>query len=1244
LEDGNIEYLGRIDEQVKIRGYRIELSEIERTIEQSGQTTQAVVVARENKEGNKFLIAYVVSKNLLAVGQEAGAVGFNKEEAIAYLNQRLPEYMVPQFWVELEQIPLTANGKIDKRALPDFEQQHQTQGYTQAADQTETELVKIWEDILETSPIGVHDDFFELGGHSLLAIRLISAIRKTFKTETPISDVFDYPTIAKLKQRIATQTDVEVLPKIEKQTKPKHIPLSYSQERLWFIDRLEGSLQYHIPSVLQLEGNLSVEGLEKSIKKIVERHEVLRSTIQYDNTDTWQELLPWEGWQLEQYQQDQIDKQFVQSFINKPFDLSKDYMFRAALVKQSPNQYQLITVMHHIASDGWSNGIIVRELSELYRAHIQRRTHDLPKLQIQYSDYAIWQRNYLTKEKLEQKLAYWKQKLNNTTPLELPTDYPRPALQSTKGAVAQFKIDKSQTEALNQLSKQQGTTLFMTMLAAFKVLLYRYTGQTDITVGTPTAGRQQKEVEDLIGFFINTLALRTTLNPHQGFNEYITELKQSLLADFSNQDVPFEKVVEATVTQRVQSRSPLFGVMFILQNTPPSGRLMLGDLEMKAQENAHLSSKFDLTFNVIESSDGMRLMVEYCTDLFSEQTIQNMQHHYQNLLSEIVNNPTQNISQLKMLDIREESQLREQFNNTHKAHPYKHVIEAFEDRVSKNPKSVALSYQQEQLSYEQLNQRADHVAQHLLQNGVTPNSLVGIYLDRSIEMVVAIIGVLKSGAAYVPIDTEYPQERIGYMIENSEAQIVITNNQLPSLLSDCKSLNIKDLQSEPLQTNPSKPTITPDQLAYVIYTSGSTGKPKGVMIPHRGLLNLTFSQIEAFNLTPQTTTLQFASIAFDAACSEIFTTLVSGGKLVIMPKEALSTQEAFGALITNQNIDVVTLPPSFIETNINHLAKLKTLVSAGEALSVQTAKAVKQMGIRLINAYGPTEVTVCATLTDEPLTQNRSVNIGKPIYNTTIKILDANLNLCPVGVYGEICVSGDGLAKGYIHNPDQTQAQFINDPFTPNQIIYKTGDIGRWNPDGSIEYQGRKDEQVKVRGYRIELQEIENVIKQHNQISQVAVTKQSQQLTAWVVLKDKNNQAKIAQEIKEHLQKTLPQYMIPSNWEVLDQLPLTPNGKVDRKTLEHQALSASKPYRAPQTKTEQQLAKIWQELLHIETPGVDDNFFERGGHSLMAMRLVSAMNAAFDMEITIREVFRKPTIAEMANFIDSEEKEDLMQF
>jgi amino acid adenylation domain-containing protein/non-ribosomal peptide synthase protein (TIGR01720 family) len=1246
LPDGNIQYLGRMDDQVKIRGFRIELGEIESVLNQSELVNQSVVLAKEDNNGSKRLVAYVVPSGW-----------FDKQELQEYLSSKLADYMVPAIWVELESMPLTSNGKVDKRALPDPELSDMAAEYVAPQNESELALAEIWQDLLELDQVGLNDNFFELGGDSLSAIRLISAIRKTLGTELPINDVFDYPTLGALAGLLKKDEPEQVLSTISVQVpRPEYIPLSFSQERLWFIDRLEGSVQYHMPTVLRLQGELNREALERTLKGIIARHEVLRTVILEQNGQGYQHVTSSNNWKLKVTEKSAGSKAeitaYITELIKKPFGLSNDYMLRADLIMLGNQDHILVVTMHHIASDGWSRSILVKEVIALYEGFTANIKVALPELPVQYADFSIWQRKQLQGELLENKLVYWKNKLKGVPSLQLPTDFGRPAIQSLRGATHNFTIDQSLSAQLVDFGRQYGATLYMTMLATFKLLLYRYSGQEDICVGAPIAGRQQQEIEGLIGFFVNTLALRSQVRGEMSFNELLEEVKTTTLEAYNHQEVPFEKVVDAVVTTRDMSRNPLFQVLFVLQNTPDIPELKLGGLHLSAEGQEHTTTTFDIAFTLNETNSGIRGTVEYSTDLYRQETIERIISHYISLLSAVIASPQSKASLLPMLAADEERQLLIDFNNTQADYPKdKSTVELFEEYALLNPDAAALIFEDTKLSYSELNSRSNQLANYLQLKGVKKDVLVPICIERSPEMIIAILGILKAGGAYVPIDPDYPLDRISYMLEDTGAKLAITSSETREKLG-INNIAVIELNADKEIINGYssanlllKPK--PRDLAYVIYTSGSTGRPKGVMIEHGGVVNLGLSQAYALQLKPGMRTLQFASFGFDASCYEVFNTYLSGGCLVLCHKEDLLSTQRFKELVAKNQIEVIVVPPSFqLTIDDDTLGILKTIVSAGEPLNEATGKHIQSHGVRLINAYGPTETTVCASLTDDPIKADNVITIGKPILNASIYILNANKVLCPIGVTGELCVGGAGLARGYLNRAELTAEKFIKDPFSrdPGARLYKTGDLARWLPDGNIEYQGRIDDQVKIRGFRIELGEIESVLNQSDLVQQgVVLAKEdssgNKRLVAYVVPSTSFDKP----EIQAYLGSKLPEYMVPGIWVEIQQMPLTPSGKIDRKALPDPELAdMTTEYVAPGNETERALAKIWEELLNVERVGIHDNFFELGGHSLLAMRVVSSVRKELNIELNIRELFTYPVISGLGAYLDKQYKGSLL--
>ncbi|HEX8333693.1 MAG TPA: amino acid adenylation domain-containing protein, partial [Segetibacter sp.] len=1002
--------------------------------------------------------------------------------------------------VQVEQLPLTANGKVDRKALPDPDMSEMLSGQY-AAPQSEVEkvLAEIWQDILEVDQVGVHDDFFELGGHSLLAVRLISSIRKELKTEMRIGDIFDYPTVALLAEQLQAQTGEAVAPSIEAvQLRPEKIPLSFSQERLWFIDKLEGSVQYHVPAVLRLKGNLNQEALSQALQMIVSRHEVLRTVFLENEGEAYQYIRDKEGWELNiiegsSYVGDTEGLQlYIERLINKPFDLSAGYMLRAHLIILQKEEYILAVTLHHIASDGWSKSVLVREVVELYSAYVEERKAQLAPLPVQYADYSIWQRNYLQGELLEKKLGYWKEKLRDTSPLELPADYRRPAVQSTRGLSAGFIIEKDLSDGLDKLSRQQGVTLFMTLLAVFKVLLHRYSGQEDICVGTPVAGRQSHELEGLIGFFVNTLALRTEVRGDVLFTGLLQQVRLTTMEAYGHQEIPFEKVVEAVVKERDTSRNPLFQVMLVLRNTPEVPELRLGQVRLSGEGYEHTTTMFDITLYITETDKGLQCSVEYSTDLYKAETIERMISHYKQLLNSVVSTPYKKIGELPMLSKAEEHQLLVEFNDTKVQYPGdKTIVDLFEEQVKRTPEEVALIFEGEQVSYRELNERANRLGHYLRSRGVSKEVLVPICIERGVEMIVGILGIMKAAGAYVPIDPEYPIERIRYMLQDTGASLVVSSAESKTKIAAAEGLEIIEIDNnffkdQPI-TNP-EDKAAPNNLAYVIYTSGSTGNPKGVMIEHKGLVNLLVSISQQVEFSHNSSFLSVTTFSFDICYLEFYMPLITGGRLVIIPREvAMDGFKLAKRIASNHPTHIQGTPSTWkllLNSSWQNEEKIKILIG-GEAVKEDLKEELTKIG-DVFNLYGPTETTIWSA--SKKLKSGEKVVIGQPISNTTIYILNQQMELCPTKTVGQIWIGGDGLARGYLNRPDLTKEKFLvrsNKGF--EKRLYQTGDVGRWLPDGGIEYLDRIDHQVKIRGYRIELGEIETAVQKSGLVQQSAV-------------------------------------------------------------------------------------------------------------------------------------------------------------
>ncbi|RAM49069.1 MAG: non-ribosomal peptide synthetase [Hapalosiphonaceae cyanobacterium JJU2] len=1265
LNDGNYQFGGRKDNQVKIRGIRVELEEIENQLRNHNLIESAVVLFREDDFHKKRLVAYIVAN-------QGTTIVLNDLQK--YLQQHLPEYMVPSVFIPLDALPLTPNGKVDRKALPapdgNIERAHE---YIAPRTPSEEIIAHVYSQVLGIDRVSIHDNFFELGGHSLLATQLISRLRQSFEVELPLKALFESPTIAQLDpviQQLRTQGQGLNLPAITR-TAPeqKDIPLSFAQERLWFLDQLEGaSATYNIPAALRLKGELNREALEQALGELVRRHEVLRTSFVNEGGTPRQLIHPSISLEpevvdlqhLHESEQQGVLTQQIQEFALMPFELAVAPLIRCCLWQISEQEHVFGVNLHHIISDGWSTGVLIREVSALYAAYCAGEASPLPELEIQYADFALWQRQYLSGATLEEQLHYWQQQLQGAPELlQLPTDRPRPSVQSYRGATHTATLRSDLTAQLQTLSRQCGTTMFMTLLSAFATLLYRYSGQTDVVVGSPIANRNRREIEGLIGFFVNTLVLRTRLEDNPRFEEILTQVRETTLAAYEHQDVPFEQVVEALQPQRSLSHSPLFQVMFALQNAP-TGEIALPGITLEACEPETTTAKFDLMLSVSETPEGLGCSWEYSTDLFDRATLERMAAHFENLLTAIVDHPQQQVSEIPLLSEAGRHQLLVEWNDTAREYPQdKCIHQLFEEQVHRTPDAVAVVFEQQQVTYQQLNEQANQLAHHLQSLGVGPEVLVGICVERSVEMVVGLLGILKAGGAYVPLDPTYPQERLAFMMEDAAVTVLLTQQALvASLPTGSTTVVCLDTDWEVINQHPQENLVTAvsaENLVYVIYTSGSTGQPKGVAVEHQNVVRLFAATQSWYQLNDSDVWTNFHSIAFDFSVWEIWGALLYGGRLVVVPYWVAREPQAFYQLLYLEQVTVLNQTPSafYQLTNIKSSDTsgeelgLRLVIFGGEALDLQNLEPwFENHGNnypQLVNMYGITEVTVHATyqpLTISDLNSGRSI-IGCPLPDLQVYILDARLQPVPIGVAGELHVGGDGLARGYLNRPELTAEKFIANPFStdPSARLYKTGDLARYLPDGNIEYLGRIDHQVKIRGFRIELGEVEAVLTQHPQVQQAVVTAPqdaagNKRLVAYVV---SAGEAPSTPQLRDYLQHCLPEYMVPGVFVVLDALPLTPNGKVDRRALptpEGNIIQEGELI-LPRNMTELKLAQIWSETLSVSPIGVTSNFFELGGNSLLSVVLMSKIKQQFQRDLPLASLFRSPTIETLATLLYS---------
>ncbi|MEG4504363.1 amino acid adenylation domain-containing protein [Microcoleus sp. F6_B4] len=1055
---------------------------------------------------------------------------------------------------------------------------------------------------------------------------------------------------------------------MQQETEVFVFPASFAQQRLWFLNQLAPRNPfYNVSTALRLTGSLNLSSLEQTFNEIVQRHETLRTTFTLLEGELVQIIAPVltvsiptiDLQNLSPNQQQTAALQLATDAARCPFDLAAGPLFKVTLLQLSETEYILLLNLHHIVADGWSIGVLIRELGMLYTAFVKNGISHLPALPVQYADFAEWQHQWLQGEVLETQLAYWRQQLNGITALNLPTDRQRPAVPSYRGAKQSIALSPALSEALKSLSQQESATLFITLLAAFQTLLYRYTGQVDVAVGTPIANRNQSEIEALIGFFVNSLVLRADLSGNPTFRELLHRVKNVAMAAYAHQDLPFEKLVEELHPDRELSRNPLFQHSFSLQNTPVAA-LELPGIAGEAIDFDAGTAKLDLECHLWEDAGSIQGQFVYSTDLFDRPTIARIAGHFQTLLEAIVANPKQRLSDLALLTAPEYQQLLIDWNDTQRDYPQNQCFhQLFEEQVARDPHAVAAVFENQQLTYRQLNSRANQLARYLQQLGAAPEVLVGLCVERSLDAIVGLLGIIKAGAAYLPLDPTYPQERLNFMLEDAQVSILVTQQHLAQNLTQPENFGVfsvvcLDSDREIIaRQSPENPTtnILQENLAYVIYTSGSTGKPKGVLIEHRGLYNLALAQIEAFNLNSNHRVLQFASLSFDASIFEIVMALGTGATLYCAKKESLLPGQTLIQFLQDNAITHATLPPSLLAVLPNaELPALQTIICAGESCSPDIVKRWAS-GRRFFNAYGPTEATVWSSFAEigdslrDSFASRKQPPIGRPIANTQLYILDKNLQPVPVGIPGELYIGGSGLARGYLNRPELTAQRFIANPFSQKagERIYKTGDLARYFADGNVEFLGRTDEQVKIRGYRIELGEIEALLVQHPAVKETAAVvgddlSGNKRLVAYVV--PNYNQTLNPGEIRNFLKQQLPNYMIPSAFVAIDFLPLTPNGKIDRLRLPAPgnltSNSIDKSCIAPRTPTESTLAQIWSQILNAEPVGIRDNFFDLGGDSLLAIRLINEINQQFERELPLSALFLNPTIEGLADSLSSE--------
>ncbi|WP_342551889.1 non-ribosomal peptide synthase/polyketide synthase [Paenibacillus sp. FSL R7-0652] len=1226
LPDGNVEYLGRIDDQVKIRGYRIELGEIETQLAKHEHVIEAAVVAREDLQGQSYLCGYVVANGDLTVASLR-----------QYLGQGLPDYMIPAHFVQLDQLPLTPNGKLDRKALPEPNGTMESgRVYVAPRNETEEQLAALWKSVLGVEKIGVQDSFFELGGHSLNAMIVVSRVNREFAVDIPLREMFQYPTIEELAVRIE-QAEQGAYALIEPVVERKYYPVSASQKRQYVLHQLGGAQTvYNMPVSLVLKGACDLAQLERIFRTLVGRHESLRTSFGMVDGEIVQYVHPEVDFAMAYEEAEESAADTVAAEFVRPFDLEQAPLFRAKLVKLGEEHHLLLLDMPHIVSDGVSMGILADEFARLYAGEA------LSELRVQYKDYAVWQHARTASEEMNRQQAYWTETLSGELPvLALSTDRARPAVQSYEGSRMSFQVSEEITEGLKKLALETGSTLYMVLLAAYNTLLHRYTGQEDIVVGTPIAGRSHADLEPVVGMFVNTLAMRNQPRGEKSFTEFLAEVKETTLGAYGNQDYPFDRLVEEVAPRRDMSRNPLFDTMFVLQNMEQR-TIELEDLEIQVNPGQGHVSKMDITVTAWETKGSLQCEIEYATQLYDRETIERMSGHWQQLLRSLIEAPHLQLSEVEVVTESEKAQIAG-FNATEAAYPKEKTIhQLFEEQVERTPENIAVVYEGEELTYRELNERANQLARNLRARGVGPESIVGLMVERSLEMIVGIMGVLKAGGAYLPLDPTYPQERITYMLEDSGTALILTQRHVADRVAFQGAMLY--LEDQEIYSGPGDNLAgvsSPQNLAYVIYTSGTTGKPKGVLVVNQGVVRLV-KDTNYISIDEADTLLQASSISFDAATFEIWGALLNGAKLILVTT-TISLDNLRENIVAN-NVSIMWLTSALfnlaVDYDIEMFSGVQTLLVGGEAVSPKHVMKLldNTTSINLINGYGPTENTTFTCFYPITTLQKESVPIGKPVSNTKVYVLDKGMQPAPIGVVGELYTSGDGLARGYLNQPELTAKCFVPNPFEPGERMYRTGDLARWLPDGNVEYLGRIDDQVKIRGYRIELGEIEARLVNHEQVIEAVVVARENQLglkslCGYVVTKG----TLLMEEIRQYLSRQLPEYMIPAHFVELDYLPLTSNGKIDRRALPEpngKIQTTGRTYEAPRNEIEKMLTKIWEDVLMIEKIGVEDSFFDLGGNSITSISMVNKILEIFKTEIKIDFIYQYPTVRAISEAIE----------
>ncbi|EEJ4267932.1 amino acid adenylation domain-containing protein [Salmonella enterica subsp. diarizonae serovar 50:r:z] len=1255
LASGDLIHLGRIDSQIKLRGYRIEPGEVENLLCDHPSVKQAAIVFDADQQR---LVAFLAVREGTYDAEDALIDSLRR-----YAETTLLPYMRPTTYVLNDVLPTTATGKINRQALriPD-ENKPPLTAYVEPQQGIELDIAQAMAEVLGLQRIGATDNFLYLGGNSLQAMKVMALLRTRVTVDIVPSLFFPDPTPRAIARALADAGASRAETELRPVQHGRYCRASFTQERLWVLDRLGGGkAAYTIVWHLQMQGEVNIPALNAALNVIVARHDSLRTRFLERDGECLQEIMPAETLSLDVESLTTGEcEQRLNQLANREFDLTRGPLYRFELLQSGDRNFSLAIVLHHIVCDGWSVDVLARELCELYTARVEEREAILPELPVQFADFALWQRQMLDKPEAARRLAYWKNKLQGAPAgLELPTDRPRPAVASYRGAHVPVTLAPETVEALRALAQRQGVTLYMVLLAAFQVVLSRWSGQDDVVVGSPVAGRMLAETEPMIGFFANTLALRGDLSGDPSFETLLHRTRQTALEAYENQDVPFERIVEALQPVRDLSRQAIFQVMFGLYS--PDHQLQMTGLELEGREGRTHSAKIDLNLELTETANEVSGHIEYLTGLWDEETMLRFSSHLLNVLRDVAVDSTRRLSGVDMLGEQQRYQLLTSFNATRAGYPTGYLLHhLFERNAQENPQRLALVFRQQSYTYGELNRRANRLANHLIHSGIGPDDRVALLLERTPAMLVALLGVLKAGAAYVPLDTGYPEERVEYMLRHCQPKLLLGGEDdvapygstgIPCLVLDDEGHSplvsgVSDCDPEPVLVG-----LTPENLAYIIYTSGSTGRPKGVMLPHGAVINFLYAMRDRLGFTANDGMLAVTTPSFDIAVLELYLPLITGGRIVLTSRKEMRDGAALARLVAHRDVTFMQATPStwrmMLEAGWQGSPQL-TALCGGEALDRELCNRLVCATRRFWNMYGPTETTVWSTCqriedVDTP------ISIGTPVAETTVRILNGQGLLQPVGVAGELYIGGAGLARGYLWQPELTAERFIPDRYSeePGMRLYRTGDLARWRRDGTIEYLGRNDHQVKLRGFRIELGEIEACLQAHPAVRECIVMVREdrtgeKRLVAYIVANADLGTSPVA-VLRAHASQTLPEFMVPTAIVTLPAFPLTPNGKVDRNAMPEPDLTslATREYAAPKGHVEMALAEIWQQLLGVSRVGRTDHFFELGGHSLLALRLIEGINATLGVEFALRDLFANPVLSQMAKQLTAQDKKDV---